>query len=418
MFSGATGPFPSPDLPQERTRRMKLTTKAIQALKPESRRQEIKDDGCRGLYLIVQPTGARSWAVRYHLDGRVRKATVGSYPHMGLADARLAANRIFDQLAAGVDPLAAARQAAEEARRARAQTVGIIAERYLADARSRVKARTFANINSSIRLVVAAWRDRPIGTLQRRDICELVDKVKLERGPSSAVNLQSWVRCLFGWAVDRGELQASPAAGMRAPAPLKQRQRVLTDDELRAVWSACDAYRHPFSALVQLLLLTGCRRNELADLAWSELDLAQKVIIIPPGRTKTGRAQLVPLSEQALAIISALPQTDDCFVLSVTAGKPLCGFNQMKKALEKKIDPALDPWTLHDLRRTCRTGLSRLKVPEHIAERCLGHAVRGIERTYNVHDYQDEKAAALTAWGGFVDEVVSGQRGRVIALRG
>lgn len=391
---------------------MKLTTKAIQTMQPAGIRREIKDDGCRGLYIIIQPSGSRSWAVRYHLDGRVRKATVGTFPQMGLAEARLAANRIFDQLAAGVDPLEAARQAAEEARRARAQTVGIIAQRYLADCQSRVKPRTFANIASSIRLAVAAWRDRPIATLQRRDICELVDQVKLERGPSSAVNLQSWVRCLLGWAVDRGELQASPAAGMRGPAPLKRRQRVLTDDEVRLLWLACEAHRHPFSALVQLLLLTGCRRNELAELEWSDVDVAQKVIILPAERTKTGRPQLVPLSEPALLIINALPRTDNRFVFSVRNGMPLAGFNNMKKHLDAKIDPALDAWTLHDLRRTCRTGLSRLKVPEHVAERCLGHAVRGIERTYNLHDYQDEKAAALWQWGNFVDEVVTGRGGR------
>jgi hypothetical protein len=155
---------------------------------------------------------------------------------MGLADARIAANRIFEQLAGGADPLEEQRNAAAEAKAARARTVGVIAERFLAGCRDRVKPRTLANINGSMRLAVAEWRDRPIATIHRRDICALVDRVKLERGPASATNLQSWIRLLLGWSVEKGELDASPAAGMRAPAVLKPRSRVLTDDEVRQLW--------------------------------------------------------------------------------------------------------------------------------------------------------------------------------------
>lgn len=387
---------------------MKLSTKTIQALRPTDRRQEIKDDGCRGLYLLIQPSGSKVWAVRYSLDSKLRKATLGSFTAIGLAEARTAAGKIFEQLAGDIDPREAERQAAAEAKAARARTFGKIARRFLDTGCDHLRPGSKRNIESALRLVIAEWQDRPIATIKRRDAIELVDCIKAERGPGAATKAQAWLRRVFNWMLEKDEIEASPIAGMKAPARLQPRDRVLSDDELRRLWVACDQRPHPFGRYVQLLLLTACRRMELATLRWSDVDFGERTIIVPGSRYKTGKPHLIPLSRQALRIIEGLPRLDDVYVFPGRGGgKPLAAFTQHKTRLDALLDPPID-YNLHDTRRTCRTGLSRLRVPPHIAERVLGHAQQGIERVYDVHSYADEKRQALQLWADHVTRIVEG----------
>lgn len=195
------------------------------------------------------------------------------------------------------------------------------------------------------------------------------------------------------------------------------RERTLSDDEVRRLWLACDQRPHPFGRYVQLLLLTACRRSELANLEWSEVDFVEQTIVIPGAKYKTGRAHLVPLSRQALALLQELPRIDDVYVFPGRGGgKPIAAFTQMKAGIDRLIDPPLGDWNLHDTRRTVRTGLSRLRVAPHIAERVLGHAQTGMERHYDMHQYADEKRQAFQAWADFIDEVVQGKRRTVVPL--
>jgi hypothetical protein len=167
-----------------------LSTKSIQALRPTDRRQEIKDAGCRGLYLLIQVSGAKGWAVRYFMDGKLRKATLGVWPRMGLAEARVAAGKIFEQLAGNIDPREAERQAAAAAKASRARTFGVITQRFLADC-EHMRLRSVRNIQSALRPVIAEWQDRPIASIRRRDVIELVDAIKRERGPGAATKAQA-----------------------------------------------------------------------------------------------------------------------------------------------------------------------------------------------------------------------------------
>ena len=200
--------------------------------------------------------------------------------------------------------------------------------------------------------------------------------------------------------------------------PVVYRERTLADDELRRLWPACDVAGYPFGPFVRLLLLTGCRRSELAELLWSDIDLDRREIVIPGERYKNLKAHLVPLSTQAVMLIAALPHlAGSPYVFSATGKKPLGGIFRRTHQLNELIDPALAKWGPHDLRRTVRTGLSRLGVPAEVAERCLGHLPGGIQRHYDMHQYAREKRAALQLWADHIDALVNGQCGQVVPLR-
>jgi integrase len=313
---------------------MRLTTKTIQALRPSDKRREIKDDGCRGLYLLVQPSGAKGWAVRYHLDGKVRKATLGAFSKMGLAEARAAARKIFDQLDGNIDPREAERQAAAEAKAARARTFGVIARRFLADSRHK---RSVRDIERRLKPLIAAWEDRSIGTIRRRDVIELVDAVKLARGPYAGVGALAWIKRVLNYAVEKAEIESSPAIGIKPPATPRVRERVLSDEEVRRVWLACDQQPHPFGNYLKGLLLTGCRRTELAMLEWADVDLDEQVIIIPGHRYKNGKPHLIPLSRQELVLLADLSRLGDQYVFTATGRKPL---NAAERMVRRPARPA------------------------------------------------------------------------------
>jgi integrase len=155
---------------------------------------------------------------------------------------------------------------------------------------------------------------------------------------------------------------------------------------------------------------------ELATLLWTDVDLAEKTIVIPAAKYKTGKAHLVPLSRQSVALVESLPRLGP-FVFTGRGEQAMRGFHTRKEKIDALIDPPID-YDLHDLRRTVRTGLARLRVAESTAERCLGHTARGIERHYNMHGYRDEKAQALQAWADHVTRIVSGEAavGNVVTM--
>ena len=241
------------------------------------------------------------------------------------------------------------------------------------------------------------------------------------------------VRRLFGWAVERGIIAASPVAGIRAPAPETARDRVLSDDEVRAFLRACKAMGEPFGPLFRLLLLTGQRRDEVASAPWSEIDLGKALWSLPKTRTKNGRAHDVPLAPQAVALIEALPSKGRSPLVfpakftrkssGVAAVRPVSGFSVAKRQLDKLMLAdlgSLPEWRLHDLRRTCVSGMARLGFAVHVAEKVVNHVsgtMGGIVSVYQRHDFADEKRTALAAWANFLDGLVSDKPGNVVELR-
>jgi integrase len=217
------------------------------------------------------------------------------------------------------------------------------------------------------------------------------------------------VRSFFGWLADRDIISISPAAGVRMPAELVSRDRVLDDDELRLVWKASGTLSEPFGAFVRMLMLTGQRRDEVARMTDDEL--AGDLWTIPGDRAKNGEPHLVPLSPEALGVLAEVTRIGPAnFVFSTTGRTAISGYSKAKTALDAAVaklakDEGRDPlagWTLHDLRWSCATGLARLGVPVHVTELVLNHrsgSRAGIVGVYQRHQYLDERRAALEAWG-------------------
>jgi integrase len=405
-----------------------LTAAMVERLKPGQARREIADGLLGGLYLIVQPSGAKSWAVRYRLHGRPAKFTIGAYPAFDLAAARSEAREALQQVARGGDP---ARQR-DERRRAEAadDDFASVAHRFIERAqrphnRSWLETARLLGLKPSSdddkRLVaikgglVDRWGRRKLADIRRSDIIDWMDSI-VDRGtPYIANRTFSHLRCMLNWAISRDLIQMNPCLGIK-PQPEKSRDRVLTDDELRAVWKAAGDLGWPHGAIVHLLILTGARREEIAALRWSEIKSDQ--IELDGARTKNDQPHIIPLSAPAIEIIKNLHKVKGSpFVFTVTGVTSVSGFVRAKEKLDQLS--GVKDWRVHDLRRTCATGLQRLGVRLEVTEACLGHTSgsrAGIVGIYQRHDWADEKRAALDAWARHVVELIEGKPANVLSL--
>src|SRR5262245_10704341 len=394
---------------------MRLTTKSIEHLKPAAQRREIPDSGCRGLYLIVQSSGARSWALRYRFDRRPTKLTLGSWPAVSLADARAAATQALRELAGGNDPAAARKEASVRAAAAKADTVVAVCEEYLKREGHRLRT-VDQRVSTLRRLIYPVIGDRPISEVRRSEIVRLLDRIEDGSGQRTADATLSVLRRIFGWHALRADDFNSPIVrGMtRQDAKAHRRTRTLTDPELRSVWQATKAEElHPYGALVRLALLTSARRGELAGLRWDEID-GNGVWTLPAARSKTGVTVTRPLSKAALEIIEARPRFAGCdFIFTANGITPIRSFSDPKEKLDAAAN--VTGWRFHDLRRTARSLLSRAGINVYIAERCLGHAMAPIRDTYDKHRYLDEMRHAFEALATLIGRILNPQ-GDVIPL--
>jgi integrase len=390
----------------------KLTAKTVETTKPTSTRQEIPDALLPGLYLIVQPSGARSWAVRYRHNGTPRKYTLGPFPAIDLATARTLGTKALREVAEGRDP-------AGERQVQQANSVGEVVAQFLAKHGQRnYRPKTFKEAERLLRLyVVSRWGSRPIASVTRTEVRDMLDKLT-DDTPVLANRVHSIARKLFGWAVEQETIPTSPLAGLKAPAEEKSRDRILSDPELRAVWQAAGQIG-TYGALVRLLVLTGQRRGEIAGLTWAEIDSKKLLITLPRERVKNDRSHEIPLSPQAAALIEALPRLSDRYVFSL-GSVPINGFGKFKERLDKLC--GVEDFTLHDLRRTAASGMARLGVGLPTIEKILNHvsgSFAGVAGIYQRHDFAGEKRAALEKWGSHVATVVGNKaaKAKVVPLR-
>jgi integrase len=390
----------------------KLTAKTVETTKPTSTRQEIPDALLPGLYLIVQPSGARSWAVRYRHNGTPRKKTLGPYPAIDLATARALGTKTLRAVAEGRDP-------AGEKQVQQADSVREVVSQFLAKhGQRKYRPRTLKEAERLLRLyVVSGWRNRPMASITRKDVRDMLDKLT-DDTPVLANRVHSITRKLFGWAVEKEIIPTSPLTGLKAPAEEKSRERILTDQELRSVWQAAKDLG-PYGTMVRLLVLTGQRRGEIAGLTWDEVDLEKQLITLPAARVKNGRTHEVPLSPQAAALIKGLPRLSDQHVFSLGSG-PINGFGKDKERIDKAC--GVENWTLHDLRRTAASGMARLGVGLPVIEKVLNHvsgSFAGVAGIYQRHDFAGEKRSALQAWGSHVAAVVGDKpaKSKVVSIR-
>ncbi len=405
-----------------------LTVRTIDTLVTPEARREVPDGLLRGLYLVIQPSGARSWAVRYrNRAGTPRKHTLGTYPAIDLKSARELAQQALIEVAKGSDP-ASERKAARAGAKVPIdrdlieRVVDTFVERY-AKANTKSWAETKRILD---REVVSHWRGRHLAAISRADVHELLDGVVDRGSPIMANRVLAALRKMCAWSVDRGIITSSPCDKLKAPTAERSRDRVLSDDELRGVWTACDGIGWPFRDLVKLLLLTGQRRDEVGKMRWSELDLDGRTWTLPRERSKNAVAHVVPLSAPALAILAALPRIGPSDLVFTTSGRTsVSGFSSAKARIDLLLAASLGQpapaWVFHDLRRTAATGMARLGVSLPTIEKVLNHtsgSFGGIVSVYNRHDFADEKRHALTAWGAFVERLVTAEPGaNVVALK-
>lgn len=418
-----------------------LTAPMVEKLKPNpERRREVPDGGMPGLYLIIQPSGKKSWAVRYRHLGRPRKLTLSpGYPALGLADARAKAGEELRRASEGQDPAFDKRhkrysQSPDPERDLFKNVAAEYVHRRVGRGRWRAEVERMVN-----REILPHWGERPITDITRRDVVDLLDGLT-DRGVGTMTNrVFAVVRGCFNWAVSRDIVSDSPCRGLKPPVPETSRDRVLSDDEVRWLWLAAEEVGYPFGPFVKLLLLTGQRRNEVGHATWDEFEIGQRLWTIPRARAKNDQTHDVPLSDQSLEVIATLPRiARSQFLFTTTGATPISGYSRAKRILDKamldvarqeaeergKDSDAVDipDWRLHDLRRTVASGMARLGVNLPVIEKVLNHtsgSFAGIVGVYQRHSFADEKRRALEAWGKQVGGLMvsTGAADNVVALR-
>ena len=383
-----------------------LTDFSIKQLKPKPNKQFQRfDKKITGLGLRVSPGGAKAFFLAYRFGGLNRRLSLGRYPTISLSEARQRARDALSQISRGIDP------AAEKMRTRdgyKASLFPNVLDDFIENYAKR-KTRSWQETDRILRQEFGrVWRKLPINQITKQHINNVLDGIVKRGTPSAANHAFAAIRKFFNWCVERGYLDYSPCTGMKAPSKIASRDRVLKDEELAAVWLAAEKMGWPFGPLVQLLILTGQRRNEVSGLCWDHLDLDQGLWTQPAEGNKSARVHVVPLSPLASQIICSLPRVHDEFVFPARGkDNPISGFSKWKRKLDELS--GVRNWTLHDLRRTAATGMAALNVPPHIIELILNHktgTLGGIAGIYNRHPYLDERKEALGRWSLHLQAII------------
>lgn len=388
--------------------KLTLTDTTIRNMKPTGARVEIQDAGYNGrgaLYLRIGAKGAKSWAFLYRFDGRLRRLTLGDYPGVTLAGARVAAAQAVTEIEKGDDP-ASIRQG-EKAINRQALTVEGLAADYV-ELYAKARKRSWAE-DQRILLhdVVPALGTVKAKDVTRRDIARLLDGVAARGAPIAANRTLAVVRKMMNWAVDRGEIEANPAAGISAPSRERSRDRVMTDDEIVAFWSGLETARMDAVTrqALRFMLVTGQRLGEVCAMSWEQVN---GVWTIPASIAKNGNAHRVPLSALALSILEQAKQVDGGAVVfpSPRGDKPMSP-TALSHALRKNLDQiGLDDVHPHDLRRTAASHMTMLGHNRLVVSKVLNHVEGGVTAVYDRHSYDPEKKAALDAWAAKLETLV------------
>jgi integrase len=360
---------------------------------------------------------------------KLTRVTLGTTVELELTQAREQARDAIDRAAQGLPPGAVrAERKAAQAEESR-NTFGAVRDDFLVKYRGRQNRkpapRTLAEIKRVLNTdLFATWQDQPLTKITRRDVLDVLDTL-VERGAEVMANRTlAYLSMLFGWALQREIIDANPTDKIKKPGAEQSRERTLDTGELRAIWKATEPTQANkgdlFALIVRLLMLTGQRRDEVAGMRWSELNLETGTWTLPASRTKNKREHLVPLSAPVIEILTMRQQeqvamrlhTDLIFTSGLqrteTDPRPFSGWSRSKQRLDHRAN--ITKWTLHDLRRTLATRMAEdLRIPPHIIEATINHvsgARAGVAGTYNRALYLDERKKALEAWAGHVRRIV------------
>lgn len=382
--------------------RQKLTPGIIRTAKPPAgvERCIIWDAGLPGFGLMVTAAGHKSFICQYRANGISRRYTIKSV--LNLQSARKEARAILGDVAKGKDPLQARRKASAEA----TNTLRAIAEEYLSRDGSRLRSKRERR-RIFEKYIYPRLGGRQIEGVRRVDVVRLLDHIEDSSGPVMADHVLAAIRKLFNWHAARSDDFRSPVVrGMARTRPReRRRQRILTDDELRSVWKTATGQKSVFGHLVRFILLTATRRNEAARMRRDEINGDEWVI--PGARHKSKADFLLPLSEPAIAALTEVPMIGGSkgHVFTTDGKKPISGFSKFKREFDERCGVA--GWTIHDLRRTSRSLMSRVGVEPDHAERALGHVMGAIRGTYDVHEFRNEKRRAFELLAAEIERIVT-----------
>ena len=402
-----------------------ITLRTIQSVTPDPHRDiYVWDPRLKGFGLRITPRGAQSFVFQYRVDGGpARRKTIGPVGSPWTpATARKEAERLLVQVYQGIDPVEAKREAKRKKETLNFRTYS---ERFVELYLKPNWRGTWGSAQCTINNVcIPRWGNRPVHEITRADIVKVLDEYS-DR-PARRKEIHSLLRKLFNWATDRQDIDVSPLAGMKAPKAVPSRRRVLSDEEIVALWRATENSGWPWGPFVRMLILTMQRRQEVAEMDWSEIDLNARRWTLPADRAKNDQEHVIPLTSLALAELQLLGPKRKGLVFTTTGTTPVSGFFKGRAALHKdmiaylkakQIEEGGDPdqvevpnWRLHDIRRTGATHLQSLRVPVEVTESVLNHTSgtrAGVAGIYNRYKYDDEKRTALDAWDAKLRSLLS-----------
>jgi integrase len=391
----------------------RFTDKSIAALRPQSQRYERWEGG--GFGIRVSPRGGKAWILVYHYNGLSRRWTLGDYPQLSLADARIKLAEGRKLLERGIDP-GEVEVRSRKAERA-AETIEELSAAYL-EKWARPRKRSAAEDERILRKdVIPAWGRRKAKDITRRDVIALLDRILGRGSPIAANRTHAVIRRMFGWALSRDIVPASPCVAVRAPGKETRRDRVLSADEIAALWRALESPELGISRAIRLALklqlVTAQRKGETVGAEWNEFDLDGRIWTIPAGKAKNGMPHRVPLSPLALAVLA-----DIAGLRTSTADAPAWLFPSPRRngpITGRAIDQAMrcnrgvlgtGDATPHDLRRTAASLMTSIGISRLVVSKILNHAEPGVTAVYDRHSYDAEKRAALDAWGARLEEII------------
>jgi integrase len=399
---------------------MNLNARTVAALRMPTGKTDVIyfDDALSGFGFRLRAGAGgkllRSWIAQYRRAGGSRRITLGPAGVLNAEQARLAARKVLAAAALGQDPQAER----IDRRNKNLHSFRSVAEEYLQAKRPNMRKRTFTEAKRYLTgAYLKALHGMPIDTVGRKDIAARLVAITRQNGSITAARVRASVSGLYTWAMQMGLADNNPVIGTIQPQDSKGRERVLSDDELAAIWRACG--NDDYGRIVRLLILTGCRRQEVGGMRWCELDPERGVWTIPAERAKNKRAHTLPLPAAAWQIINSVPRVAHRDYLFGVRAQGYGNWAEGKVALDKALGDIVTAWTLHDTRRTVATKMADMGIQPHIVEQILNHQSghkSGVAGIYNRSSYEREVKTALATWADEVRVLAEGGERKVLSF--
>jgi len=398
---------------------MKLTAKTVAALTLSADKSDVIhfDDTLPGFgYRLRRSTGGkvlRTWVAQYKRAGRSRRMLIGAAEKVGAEQARTKAKMILGAVALGQDP-----QAEKADRRGKDRnSLRAAIEEFLAAKERQLRPRSFVEVKRYLTTgYFKPLHALPLDAITRADVSARVVAIERESGSPTAARAKGALSSFFVWARRMGLCEQNPTIDTAQPREGKARDRVLTDAELTAIWKACG--EDDYGRIIKLLVLTGCRRAEIGDMAWSEVDLDRGTFTIPASRSKNKRPHTLPVMPMMREIIDAVPRMATREQLFGQRSHGFTAWHDGKPALDERS--GVSAWTLHDIRRSVATKMADIGIQPHIVEQVLNHQSghrRGVAGIYNRSSYEREVKAALAQWHDHLHTMIAGGKRKVVNFR-